>query len=262
MKYCVITCIFNNYDILRDPDVIDDNCDYYCVTDDPSLKSNIWQTIYAEELDTDDLTGLQKTYKFKYACYKYVPNIEQYDFFIQMDASIKIMLSLKPIIEYMNRYKYDISIAPHPFLKTIKEEYDATIAWRGMDKKYRDIFRKFAEANNFNNVKGICECTFKIYKNCKEALNFIDDVYNTLFYVHDALDRTDQGYFTYIVYKHLDKLRFNFHQPSLYRDSKYMQVGIHGSEERAKDGAQHVPDIMEFLNKYIHVTPNDAYEGL
>jgi hypothetical protein len=45
-KYAVITFMFNNYDLLREPLVVDDNFDYYCLTDDKQLTSNIWKCIY------------------------------------------------------------------------------------------------------------------------------------------------------------------------------------------------------------------------
>ena len=32
-KYCVITAIFNNYEVIREPDVIDEGCDYFLFTD-------------------------------------------------------------------------------------------------------------------------------------------------------------------------------------------------------------------------------------
>ena len=33
IKYCIFTLIFNNYDLVREPLEIDDNCDYFLFTD-------------------------------------------------------------------------------------------------------------------------------------------------------------------------------------------------------------------------------------
>jgi hypothetical protein len=59
--------MFNDYDILRDPLVVDENFDYYCLTDDKKLSSNVWKCIYIEKLDDVNLTGVQKTYIAKYS---------------------------------------------------------------------------------------------------------------------------------------------------------------------------------------------------
>ena len=61
-KYAVVTFLFNHYDLLREPIMVDEKVDYYCLTDDKNLKSNVWQIIYLEKMDTDKLTGVQKTY--------------------------------------------------------------------------------------------------------------------------------------------------------------------------------------------------------
>ena len=65
-KYCVVTCIFNDYDLVREPLVIDNNCDYYLFTDNKNLTSDNWKIIYLQNFDTNLLTGVQKTYMWKY----------------------------------------------------------------------------------------------------------------------------------------------------------------------------------------------------
>ena len=42
-KYCVVTCIFNDYDLVREPLVIDNDCDYYLFTDNKNLTSDNWK---------------------------------------------------------------------------------------------------------------------------------------------------------------------------------------------------------------------------
>ena len=61
-KYCVATCIFNDYDLDRETLIIDNDCDYYLFTDNKNLTSDNWKIIYLENFDTNILTGVQKTY--------------------------------------------------------------------------------------------------------------------------------------------------------------------------------------------------------
>ena len=58
IKYSIVTMLFNNYDLLREPEEIDENAEYICVTDNPDLKSKAWKIIYMAALNTDKLTGL------------------------------------------------------------------------------------------------------------------------------------------------------------------------------------------------------------
>ena len=65
-KYAVVTFLFNRYDLLREPLIIDENADYYCLTDDKELKSKNWKCIYISEFDTDKLLPLYETLSSKY----------------------------------------------------------------------------------------------------------------------------------------------------------------------------------------------------
>ena len=50
--------VFNNYDLLREPEEVDENAEYICITDNPELKSNIWKIMYMPLFNTDKLTGI------------------------------------------------------------------------------------------------------------------------------------------------------------------------------------------------------------
>lgn len=111
-KYAVITFLFNHYDILREPLVIDENAEYYCLTDDKELVSDNWKCIYIDDFNTDELTGIQKTYMCKYSFYKYIPN--EYKYYITIDGSIEVADKLTPIIEYAENNGFDIGLSMHP----------------------------------------------------------------------------------------------------------------------------------------------------
>jgi hypothetical protein len=79
--------LFNDYDLLREPSEIDENAEYICLTDNKELKSNIWKIFYLPSLDTQKLTGFQKTYIIKYTkLLNYISNESKY--VIRVDASI------------------------------------------------------------------------------------------------------------------------------------------------------------------------------
>lgn len=258
MKYCIVTPLFNNYDKIREPIEVDSNCDYLFFTDNKELKSYQWKVIYLPEFDTNELTGIQKTYIFKYTFYKYIDNIQEYDYLIQLDASIQIYKSLYPIVNYLYKYKYDLSIAPHPYRNNFIDEYNTWMEYRNLDNKYLDMFINNIKDYDFN-IAGLCECTMKIYKNCKEVYNFIDDIHNILTYTNNNEDANDQCYFTYILNKHIDKLRINYHTPNLYSYSDYMKIYWHNTNYTWYNGPLQYNKYMKFLNKIIKITDNEEY---
>ena len=228
-KYCVVTFLFNHYDLLREPLVIDEKADYYCITDDFGLKSENWKILYIKEFDTDKLSGVQKTYMAKYSFHKYIPNSYQYYFTI--DASLEICGSLSPIIDYMAHNNYEIGLAMHPERDVWKDEYKCWIINRGLDKKYYNIFENFAKISslNSNEKTGLIECTVKIYKNSETVIKFIEEVYCILKKCNNFEDKNDQCYFTCVFKKYDEKLKSLFFYRQLYSNSKYFYSYYHNT---------------------------------
>jgi hypothetical protein len=236
-KYAVITFMFNNYDLLREPLVADGNFDYYCLTDDKQLVSNIWKCIYISELDTDKLTGVQKTYMAKYSFMKYISN--SYEYIITIDASIKIMGELTTLMNFMEEKCYDIGISMHPSSKTWAQEYNAWVKTRGLDEKYKEKFKEVATEHGFdvNSETGLIECTIKIYKNTELVNNFIYDVYNILLKEVNFEDKNDQCYLTLVFNSYWNKLKVLFFSRQLYSNSKYFNSFYHKTEQRWIDNS-------------------------
>lgn len=85
-KYSVLTCIFNNYEVIREipnprPDV-----EYVLVTDDPNLKSNVWKIILVDSF-FKDMSGYAKAFYVKYHPWEFVES----NAFIWIDGSIQIL---------------------------------------------------------------------------------------------------------------------------------------------------------------------------
>lgn len=226
-KYAVITFLFNDYDLLREPLYVDDNADYYCLTDDSTLTSKTWTCVYLEKLDSNLLLGTEKTYIAKYSFYKYIPN--SYDYFITIDASIEIANNLSPIIDMMDKENNDIGLSMHNYRSTWNDEYNVWISQHRVDKKYFDIFSEYAISKGYNpsSKTGLIECTMKIYKNTKNVIDFISDVYDVLKETNDFKDKNDQCYFTLVLSKHIDRMNPLFFCRQLYANSKYFNLYYH-----------------------------------
>lgn len=231
-RYAVITFLFNHYDLLREPLVIDENAEYYCLTDDKELSSENWRCVYINEFDTDKLTGVQKTYMCKYSFYKYIPN--NYTYYVTIDASIEVADKLTPIITYAESNNYDIGLSMHPERSKWNDEYDEWLKYRGLTQEYPNIFYEYAKLHGFNPFEenGLIECTVKIYKNNKSVLSFIDDVFNTLKNAMNFKDKNEQCYFTCVFYKYMNYLNAFFFTRQLYSNSKYFNSYFHNTTSR------------------------------
>ena len=53
-KIAIYTAFTGDYDTLKEPEVIDENCDYICFTDNPNLESDTWKIIQMDESTLDN----------------------------------------------------------------------------------------------------------------------------------------------------------------------------------------------------------------
>lgn len=282
-KYAVITFLFNHYDLLREPLVIDENAEYYCLTDDNELSSENWKCIYINEFDTDKLTGVQKTYMCKYSFYKYLP--QEYEYFITIDASIQVTYKLSDIINYAYYNNCNIGLSLHPERSNWNDEYKSWVKIRGLDEKYVKFFNDFSLKNGFdpNEENGLIECTIKIYKNEKNVLDFIDEIYKVLKENNNFEDKNEQCYFTCVYYKYIGILKPFYFTRQLYSNSKYFASYYHktnnkwvndvkiednpnilfGKKVKLINSEQFVNNVDIFIGTQKTFTPavtNDAYK--
>lgn len=94
-KCVVYTAITGGYDNLNDPEYIDPDFDYICFTDNPNLKSNVWDIRF---IKSDELNPIKKARKCKILAHEY---LKEYSYSIWVDGSFKIIGNLK---DYINTY--------------------------------------------------------------------------------------------------------------------------------------------------------------
>ena len=92
-RIAVYTVIIGNYDVLRRPKCVDENCDYYCFTDSDQLTSDFWQIRLLpnpEGLDNARLSRLPKLMPHKF--------FPEYGASFYLDPNIEIRLSVNEFI--------------------------------------------------------------------------------------------------------------------------------------------------------------------
>lgn len=234
MKYTVITFLFNGYDKLRTPRIVDPNAVYVCFTDDPKLESHVWKCVYLEQFADNMLTGVQKTYRLKYSFWKYLPADARYtDWWVVMDGSLEIQESLGPVIMHLENNGYDMALSVHPDRTDWLKEYDAWIEQRAMDAgnkaRFMEVMKDKLGTEDFN--QGLVECTIRFYRaNNQEILHMLSKTYELLNYANQFKDPNDQCYFTYICKPYIKRLKTLLFSRQLYFDSKYFRFYLHGTD--------------------------------
>ena len=231
-KNAVVTFIFNNYDLLKEPMVVDDNFDYYCLTDDKNLKSDIWKCIYIQELDSDTLTDRQKVNIAKADFLKYIP--DRYEWWVCMDASVKIIGSINEIITYFDENNYDIGIPIQATTKTYKDSYYEFEKCGRIDHACVETFKNYVDSENIDweEYTGMIEGTMKFYKNTKYVIDMLNEMHNIYEKACDFKDLNDQCYLTIAFSRYEDKFNTCFFYNQLYHSSKYFELYRHKSDYR------------------------------
>lgn len=124
----VYTAITGNYDRLKDPLFIDDNLTYVCFTNNPSIKSNVWNIEFIENANLDNVHLARHV---KINPHLFFPD---YEMSVWVDGKYQIKDDLR---EYALKYQKQSSILcfPHPQRTCICDELAECIFWTNENKR-------------------------------------------------------------------------------------------------------------------------------
>jgi hypothetical protein len=118
-KFAVYTAIFNDYDELMEPRVVEEQIDYICYTDNESLNSDTWEFRTLSSIDNPSLANR----RIKILPHKYIPD---YQISVYIDGNILIRGEITPLIKkYLS--SADMAVYPHPKRKRVQEEAEACV---------------------------------------------------------------------------------------------------------------------------------------
>ena len=189
-RFVIYTAFTGDYDSLKDPDFIDENCDYVCFTDNPNIKSDIWKIVPMEDSTLDNN---RKAKQYKVLPHKHLANYK-YSFWI--DASFKITGSIR---EYV--YKY----LKNPMLNVLHDErccvYDEAMVSAGLDRYPSAILEKQIddyENQGFPYNYGLVSCgiIFREHANPK-IIELMEDWWREIL----KYTNQDQVSFSYVCWK-------------------------------------------------------------
>lgn len=127
-RVVIYTAITGNYDTLKDPLFTNDSLTYVCFTNNPKIKSKIWNVRYIEDAHLDNVHLARH---IKMNPHLFFP---EYDMSIWVDGKFQILDDLRV---YAKRYRRQSGILcfPHPERLCICDELAACILWtNGINK--------------------------------------------------------------------------------------------------------------------------------
>lgn len=120
-KGVVYTVITGDYDVLREPEYVDDAFDYICFTNNRKLHSEVWDIRYLE--NPEELDDARLSRKPKILCHEFLP---EYDYSVYVDGKLQIVGDL---MEYIKKYSLGSPMLcfPHYVRRCAYEEAEACI---------------------------------------------------------------------------------------------------------------------------------------
>ncbi len=154
MKIAIYTCITGNYDNVLQPKCIENNCDYFLITETPPKELGVYRWINVNEvISQNDLSPKDKNRYCKMHPFELFPD---YDYSIYLDGSVQI---IREITHYTTKVG-TIGLAMHRHRKS-NDIYSESIflSWLGaVDKQNLLIDMKRYMEEGFPKQYGQFEC--------------------------------------------------------------------------------------------------------
>lgn len=223
--YTILSFNFGNYDLIRDPKVIDPNADYIMITDRP-VKSNVWRVAIDPKLVSRN--PIYSAYYVRYHPFEYVNT----KYVIIVDASVQINDLLRPIIAEFIKYDADYS----PMLTNYetdetKAEFFVKKLGRISEKDSTDI-KAFIKRMGQENWKGSIGCAFTIFRNTSSVRALFRNTWRFLLATgkYGVPNRMDEVILHKLLYRYRKKLKLYITSIQIIQ-STYMTYCIHGKNE-------------------------------
>lgn len=228
MKYSVLTYIFNDYEIVHEVVEKDPDAEYILVTDDPNLKSDTWEVVYAEDLK--DLSPFDKCYQVRFHPFNYCHT----DIVVRVDGSMVILKPLSFLVDKFVKGDYDMALMIHPERNNIKEEYNAWIQYRGYDPKQAKKCLDFMKSRGYQfHQKGLFQFGFAIQKKCAVVESANNTIFSLLKYFGEDgnIERLDQTVVTFVINMLYKEAMIMPVTEDLITNSPYIQWCFHRSNK-------------------------------
>ena len=198
--YTVLSFCFGDYDILREPKVVDPNAEYVYVTDRP-VTSTRWKVLVDTTLANKN--PIYAAYYVRYNPFRYAstPNV------ILLDSSVQINDSLAPIAEECFAHDYAVMLTNY---RTDEDKLDYWMKNRNMDRGEADRIMPFLKKTGTEKQKGSIGRAFTAMRDTPAVRRFNKHVWRYLIALgqYGIPNRMDEVVAHKLIARYVDSIDF------------------------------------------------------
>lgn len=160
-KIAIYTVIFGKYDSILEPFVLEDNCDYYIVTDQEIPQKSIWEKKNLEFIfGWNNMTNAEKN---RYCKMHGNEIFDTYDYNIYIDGNLQLYGKISSLIKYVDNTT-EIAMFNHPQRSCIYDEGSACLIFKkGVTSDIKKQLQRYRNEGMPCNY-GMCECSVVVRK--------------------------------------------------------------------------------------------------
>ena len=236
----VYTCIFGNYDELKDPEVLNPNWDYICFTDQ-NLISKKWDVRkIPSDCVSEDVRKVQR--KIKILAHRYLKN---YDTSIWLDGNIQMLIDPD---EFLSRYSHNsFSMIAHPERICLYDELDACERLGKDTNSSMNVLRDKLASEKYPHNNGMVQTGVLIRNHLDDSINGFCEVWwnHVMKYSH-----RDQTVFNYVLWKYpnIVKKIHLFSAKVLWSDLAFFNHKTKNNGSKKSDPGKMFGTLNNYLN--------------
>ena len=220
MKICCYTCITGNYDRLKDPEVVPENIDFICFTDNRMLRSKVWQIRPIPE-DLQYLSDVKTQRTIKLCPHRY---LSDYDLSIWVDGNIEIIGDLNEFLGQYDLNSAELFTRIHPSRKCVYEEAKKILAiGKDLPENILYIVDRYRNEGFPENI-GMAETCILVRRHNERTCRLFSNAWVTELLLNS---HRDQMSFNYIAWKMRFQIGYLTKDFNLKTD-KYFRWRMHG----------------------------------
>ena len=249
MRYSVVTFVFGDYELLREPLETSSDCEYIAVTDNHNLTSKTWRIKYLPDC-MNEADSITKTMYVRYHPFEFATS----NTCVVIDGSILLKKSLDFVVSKFNQSGANCALMLHWLHNNARKEYYEWVEQRSYSTQQCMKCQAFMDAVGYTtDIKGAFEAGFKIQRNdvINNRLNTV--VYKSLEFIGGGalhVERLDQGILTAIAHTKFPTLKV-FPVTHQIIQSQYMQYFQHKTNNPITVRVR--PDCSYMFNKKVDV---------
>jgi Protein of unknown function (DUF616) len=239
MRKLVYTCVFNRYDRVYPPVIVERDVDYVIVTEDASMKTEGWRL---HLVDASGFSSPKAANLYHRALIHRV--LPGYDLALYIDGNIRLIGNTSRLWDEFSTADHALRLFHHPLRKSVKEEAKVCISNQkiSIPSKVAIELNEYEEAG-FMDDQGLVETTIMLRNHRHPDLDAAMELWWQLFQRHQTRDQLSLPYVLWKTGVSRSYHGFNFRDPNPY-------FGLYPHR-----GAAHVPPLYSHLSARAYDSP-------